>query len=206
MTTTLGTRRRPGRPRDPHLADRAFDATTALLAEGGFAALSMDRIAARAGVAKATLYARWPSKADLVVAAVAHRYGGALPAAPDTGDVREDLVALLGAFCAAMRGDYGRVMAPLIGGLTHDPDLAATFRHEFVEPRRRRVRQALERGRARGQLRSGADLDVLADAGAAMVFLRLLVTGEELDEGLPDRLVRQLLDPWLVDPSPEGRS
>ena len=204
-TTSLDAPRRPGRPRDPELAERVLAATSVLLAEVGFAGLSMDRIAERARVSKATIYARWPSKAELIVEAVANQIGGEPPEAPDTGDVAADLRTLLEALCGAMRGPFGRVMAPLIGELVHDAELASTFRQRFVTPRQGRVRQTLELGRSRGQLHPDADIDLLADVGAAVVFQRLLVTGEALGEELPERLVRQLIGPWLTSRPEAGR-
>jgi len=190
-----------GRPRDPGLRGRVHEAAIALLSEGGFQALTMERIARRAAVSRATLYGRWSCKEQLVVDAITRGIGSELPPAPDTGDVVEDLLVLLEALCAAMRGAPGQIIPPLVGELLHDPELASAFRNHFVNPRRARVREVIERGIAAGQLSAEVDVDLLVDVGAAVVFHRLLVTGEPLPDDLPSRVVLQLVGPWVRSPT-----
>ncbi len=181
--------RGPGRPRSVEL-DRAIRrATIDLLAEESYDALSIEAVAARAGCGKAAIYRRWPSKSALVVDAIAmcKEQGIQLP---DTGSARDDLLVYVRSMVRFLRtSDVGRVMPALMAELARNPELAACFRQEFVRPRRALIHQTLGRGVARGELRPDVDLDIVADALVAVLHHRLLITGQEVDEGLPERLV-----------------
>ncbi len=184
--------RPPGRPRSAD-ADRAIlRATVDLLAEEGYAGVTMEGVAAKAGVGKATVYRRWPSKSSLVVDAVtACRESGGQP--PDTGSAREDLLAFVRAFRDHLRtSDAGRVMPALIAEMLRSPELAATFREGFVLPRRARVLEAVRRGVERGEVRADVDPELVADAVVALLQHRFLVTGMEIDDDLPERLLDML--------------
>lgn len=184
--------RPPGRPRSVE-ADRAIlRAAVDLLAEDGYGGVTMEGVAARAGVGKATVYRRWPSKSALVVDAVtACRESGSPP--PDTGSARDDLVAFVRGFMHHLRtSDAARVMPALVAELSRHPELATTFREGFVQPRRARVREAVRRGVERGELRADLDPELVADAVVALLQHRFLVTGMEIDDQLPDRLVDML--------------
>src|SRR5665647_58447 len=91
--TTAETRAKPGRPRDPQVNEAIFAATLELLAEDGYAQLTIERIAARAGVGKASLYRRWPDKVSVVLEAVSRN--PERPSAPDTGSLRADVLDFL---------------------------------------------------------------------------------------------------------------
>jgi AcrR family transcriptional regulator len=184
--------RPPGRPRSAD-ADRAIlRATVDLLAEEGYAGVTMEGVAAKAGVGKATVYRRWPSKSALVVDAVtACRESGAPP--PDTGSAREDLLGFVRGFRDHLRtSDAGRVMPALVAELARSPELAATFRDGFVLPRRARVLEAVRRGVERGEVRADVDPELVADAVVALLQHRFLVTGMEIDDDLPERVVDML--------------
>lgn len=181
--------RSPGRPRSPEL-DRAIRrAAIDLLAEESYDGLSIEAVASRAGCGKATIYRRWPSKSALVVDAIdtCRDQGFVLP---DTGSAREDVLAYIRGMVRYLRtSDVGRVMPALLAELARNPELAATFRDGFIQPRRALVFDMLARGVARGELRPDFDLDVVADAMVAVIHHRLLVTGQEVDDGLPERLL-----------------
>jgi len=193
MTGARAATPRRGRPKSADLAPRVLEAVLGLLAEGGWEAVSMDRIAAHSGVAKATLYARWPSKAALVVDAISTGVGARIPPAPDTGDVGEDLRLLLVALIRVVDGPFGRVIAAVVGEAVHDPVVAEVFQRLFVGPRRARVHEVIERGVARGQLTADVDVELLGDVGAAIVFQRLLLIGGPLPSDLPGRIVAQFI-------------
>jgi len=181
--------RGPGRPRSPEV-DRAIRrAAIDLLAEESYDALSIEAVAARAGCGKAAIYRRWTSKSALVVDAIAgcKEEGFQLP---DTGSARDDLLAYVEGLVRYLRtSDIGRVMPALVAELARNPELAASFRKVVIEPRRALVLDTLARGVARGELRAEVDLDVVADAMIGVLHHRLLLTGQEVDDGLPERLV-----------------
>ena len=181
--------RPPGRPRSPE-ADRAIlRATVDLLADEGYGGVTMEGVATRAGVGKATVYRRWPCKSALVVDAVtACREHGSQP--PDTGSTREDLLVFVRGFMDHLRtSDLGRVLPALLAELSRNPELASEFREGFVLPRRAKVLAAVQRGVERGEVRSGVDAELVADGVVALLMHRFLVTGMEIDDDLPERVV-----------------
>jgi AcrR family transcriptional regulator len=184
--------RPPGRPRSAE-ADRAIlRAAVDLLADEGYGGVTMEGVAARAGVGKATVYRRWPCKSALVVDAVTTcRESGVLP--PDTGSARADLLVFIRGFMDHLRtSDAGRVMPALVAELSRSPELAQAFREGFVQPRRAKVLEAVRRGVDRGEVRAGVDPELVADGVVALLLHRFLVTGMEIDDGLPERLVDML--------------
>ncbi|HWC38870.1 MAG TPA: TetR/AcrR family transcriptional regulator [Acidimicrobiales bacterium] len=185
--------RRPGRPRSAAAHRAILDAVLALLAEEGFGRLSIEGVAARAGVGKATVYRRWPSKVPLVIEALDTRASERL-SVPDTGTVRGDLTEFLMQLVRAMVGPEGRVVAPLLEAMSRSPALADAFRRDLISPWRQIVNEIVRRGIARGELRADLHFDVALDAPVAIIFHRHLITGEPLDEALVGRLVDQVLD------------
>jgi AcrR family transcriptional regulator len=180
--------RPPGRPRSAE-ADRAIlRAAVDLLADEGYGGVTMEGVAARAGVGKATVYRRWPCKSALVVDAVdACKESASQP--PDTGSVREDLLAFVRGFMHHLRtSDAGRVMPALVAELARSPELAAAFREGFVAPRRARILEAVRRGVERGEVREGVDAELVADGVVALLMHRFLVTGMAIDDELPERV------------------
>lgn len=192
MTTADEAHRGPGRPRSAAVDQAIRRATIDLLADESFDALTIEGVAARAGCGKATIYRRWPSKSALVVDAVAScRDDGSRP--PDTGSAREDLLVYVRGFMAHLRtSDAGRVMPALVAELARNAELATAFRQGFVVPRRAQVHEAVRRGVERGELRPDVDAELVADGVVAILQHRFLITGMEIDEGLPRRLVDML--------------
>jgi AcrR family transcriptional regulator len=164
-----------------------------LLAEEGFAGLSVEAVAARAGVGKATVYRRWPSKVPLVIEAL-DTVASERISAPDTGSARGDLTEFLTQLVRAMDGPDGRLVAPLLEGMSRSQELAEAFRRDLIAPRRDVIIEIIRRGIARGELRPDLHLDVALDAPVAIVFHRLLLTGQVVDEALVGRIVDQVLD------------
>lgn len=187
--TALDFPRPPGRPRSPE-ADRAILAAAVdLLADEGFAGVTMEGVAARAGVGKATVYRRWPTKSALVVDAVTACQESGCPT-PDTGSARGDLLVFVQGFMEHLRtSDAARVMPALVAELSRSPELALAFREGFVQPRRAKVLEVVRRGVERGEVRSAVDPELVADGVVALLMHRFLVTGMEIDDGLPERVV-----------------
>ena len=156
--------------------------------------MTIEGIAARAGVGKQTIYRWWPSRAALVLEA--YLSSAEVVATPKAGrTVRADVRALLGWLIAVLREPTGgRVVAGLVADIQHDADLAEGFHRDVVPARREAMLAALERGRARGEIREDADLELAVDALHGAVFYRLLLSGEALDEDFAARLADQVLE------------
>jgi AcrR family transcriptional regulator len=161
--------RKPGRPRSEHADQAIIEAALDLFAEKGADGLCVEAVAARAGVGKATVYRRWHTKEDLLLAALGSMKSP-LPH-PDTGSVRDDLIALL----TVMSQDAGdprrtRQYTLLLGEGEKYPRLMARYAETVIEPRREVIRSVLRRGIATGQVRADLDVEIamLTLTGSAM--------------------------------------
>lgn len=164
-----------------------------VLRETGYDRLTIDAVAARAKAGKHTVYRRWPSKAELVVAAFVNAVSGK-PALPDTGELRGDLLALMESLVGEL-ARLGDVVAGLVGEIQHNADLARAVRQNYVASRRRLTLEVFERAWARGELSRSADTDLLWQVGPAVLFFRALVSGEPVDHELARRLVDHIVLP-----------
>jgi AcrR family transcriptional regulator len=163
-----------GRVRSDDAREQVLDATTALLEEGGYAALTIEGVAARAQVAKSTIYRWWKSKPALVIDAYAQATAARMPE-PDTGTVADDLTAFLTELYRVV--DYPMRMQALRGLMAEaqlDPDFAATFR-DWIGSRRTVLTGMLLRGIDRGELAGDIDLGYAADLIFGPFWYRLLV-------------------------------
>lgn len=166
-----------------------LEAADGLLVEKGFTGLTMEGIAARAGVAKQTVYRWWPSKTDVLVDAFLQDLAEELTP-PDHGDLTLDLRAYLRQLAHFLgQSDPGAVFRALIAQTQHDPAFAADFRARYLDEQRRRDRLPLERAVQRGQLPTDLDLTAETDQLVGPLYYRVLVTGEPIDEDFLDRLV-----------------
>ncbi|MFI7361362.1 TetR/AcrR family transcriptional regulator [Streptomyces sp. NPDC050149] len=156
-----------------------LEATRDLLREGGFERLSMDAIAARAGVGKQTLYRWWDSKASVVAeAVVADMLAGDDPTAiPDTGDVLADVRSWLDA-CVRAFTTRAALIRALTSAAADDRGEAQRLFQRFTGPHRAAVVARLQRGVEAGQVRHGADLDAVADAFLGSLLFQLLTNNE----------------------------
>jgi AcrR family transcriptional regulator len=186
-------RRSPGRPRSAAAHQAILDSTIQLLSEVGYAATTVEAVATRAGVGKATVYRRWPSKVPLVIEALDARATEQVQI-PRTGSVRGDLSEFLFGLVETLRGPDGRLVAPLLAEISRNPELAEAFRRDLVAPRRAVMEQIVREGMARGDLRPDLDIDLALDAPVGIVMQRLLVLGETVDKASVGRIVDQLLD------------
>ncbi|GLY54599.1 TetR/AcrR family transcriptional regulator [Lentzea sp. NBRC 102530] len=169
-----------------------LEAADDLLAEKGFAGVTIEGIAARAGVAKQTIYRWWPSKVDVLLEAFTEDMAEHLTP-PDTGDLAADLrthLANLAEFLTA--SDPGAVFRALTGQAQHDPALATRLRDEHLSHQRARDRLPLERAIARGDL-PDLDVDEAVDHLVGPVHYRVLVTGTEVSRAFTDNLVAAFL-------------
>jgi AcrR family transcriptional regulator len=185
--------RGPGRPRDARNDGSILAATLAILIEKGYGGLTIEGVAARAGVGRPTVYRRWPSKPALVIAALARSPRLAVPV-PDTGSLRGDLIAAQRNQVELMNSPGSRrVTAGLVADLAADPELSEMYINEHVIPRRSSVWEALQRGIDRGELRPDVDLAFISDLLVGPLFMRSVVWGEPLDPGIAERTVEVVL-------------
>ena len=128
------------------------------------------------------------------VASVSRARTDAVPPPAEQATAREDVRALLGWLIAVLAAPTGgRVVAGLVGDLQHDAVLAEGFHRDVVPARREAMLSALERGRARGEIRADADLELALDAMHGAIFYRLLLSGEPLHDAFAERLASQVL-------------
>ena len=177
MTTTEAPRP-VGRPRDHTLDAVITGATLELLADIGFAALTIEAVATRAGVGKATLYRRWPGKEQLVIDAV--RTLVSEDPDPDTSAaVRDELVGLLEAVRRKSGSSLaGRIFPRLIGDSVDNPEFMRLYREQVLDPRRERFRTALLRGVEQGLVRPDVDTDHAIDLLVGPMAYRNLIRND----------------------------
>lgn len=191
-----------GRPRrrGEVLYAAIFQATLAELAEAGYSRLAMERIAARAGASKASLYKRWPSRAELVVAALQHQAIAPAPA-PDTGNLRDDVLALLRRAAALLAGVFGEAVRGLMAETLTDPARTATLRPNMFIPRNRLMREVLDRAAARGEISPAAITPQLIDLAPALVDHHFLIHGAPIPDDVLTGIVDNVLLPLLRNSS-----
>jgi AcrR family transcriptional regulator len=151
--------RGPGRPREPETDLRILDAALRLMAQGGYVRMSMEQVAAEAGVTKPTIYRRYPGKIQLALAAIVSFCDKDPPIY--SGDTRGDLIVQMQNFKRAMDRPHGMAMlGTMLAEEYETPELLASFREYLVYPRRQAIRTILERARDHGELASDADLEL----------------------------------------------
>lgn len=166
---------RQGRPVNADLTPAILDAVLSLLAEGGYAGLTTAATAQRAGVSTATLYRRWTSKRDLVLAA-AEQLADAESADVDTGTTDGDLRELLTHKQRVLSGAIGATLVALVGESAHDAELAGVLRASVMEPTREHLAAILSRARTRGEA-VDAGPGTAADLIVGMILSRIAFGG-----------------------------
>lgn len=181
--------------RDPEILEAALD----VLAETGFERMTIDEVAARARAGKATLYRRWPSKAELVIDAIACLKKSAydLDALPDTGTLRGDLVAMIKEPSIADAQRKMQVMAGIVSMLSTSPELADVAEEALVAPRRAANRVLIERAIARGEVTDAIDVDLISSVSSAMVAQRLLVERKPVTRAFLLSIIDRIVLPAL---------
>jgi AcrR family transcriptional regulator len=191
--------RRGGRPRSSDAELAILQATRELLVEGGVQKLTVEGVAARAGVAKTTIYRRWRDKDELALAVVLDMVERVVEL-PELGDTRAELLAFVGAAVEVLGSTLmGRVMQGLISDLATDPELGVAFRERVVSVRDAEVERLIARGIARGDLRAGTDPQTAHDLLIGPVYYRLLLTGQPLDGAFATRTVDAVLRAFAPD-------
>ncbi len=167
-------------------------ATLELGQEIGYAKLSMEAVAARAGASKQTLYRRWPSKAALLFDSLLSVGGPSLDY-PDTGDVVADLRTQIHAAVDLLAGPHsGPLFKAVISEAQHDPRIAAALNEQFVTPQADKTVARLEAAREQGQLSPDFDLALAMAVLSGPLYFQLLITQEPLTREYVDRIVDAL--------------
>lgn len=185
--------RSSGRPRSERSKAAILAAVRKQLLKSGYASLTIEAVARRAGVSKATIYRWWRTKGELVLEAAEKEI--AIGTVHDTGDSRADLETAIG----QLIDTFSRPLASIVifaaittGG--SDPKMAQIFRDRYVYPWRVSAFEALERARARGDV-SAEDLHFLLDVIVGTVFQRTLVMKEPVIKGLKENLLGVIFGP-----------
>lgn len=182
---------RRGRPRSVGVDEALLAATLELATEVGISRMSMDVLAQRAGVSKATIYRRWPSKEALVLDALQHAIKPFEQV--DTGTLRSDLDLYLGELAERMtNGSASDILPHLIEVSVRDEVLRASL-DDYVRMRRQPLRTIIERAMSRGELPADTDVDVLLDAIISPFIYRRLLSHDVMDDDFVRRLVALVL-------------
>ncbi len=174
-----------GRPRSTAARKAILEAALAELRERGYAALTVEGIASRAGVGKQTIYRWWPSKADVVLDALLDLTATRITV-PDKGSLVEDLVAFLRA-TFRQRGQRP-VLVGLMAQAVLDPAFATQFRDRFLFARREALRGILRRAVDRGEVAAELDLELLIDVVYGVLWYRLLLDHAPISEAAGQQL------------------
>jgi AcrR family transcriptional regulator len=186
--TGAGDKRAPGRPRSEESRQSILRSTLKLLQQdGGFAELSIEAIAADAGVGKTTVYRWWPTKAALVADAFSASAEEELRF-PNSGSVYTDINIQMRGLIRIFRSQRGKVVAALLAGGQSDPELLEAYRDRFLWPRRRQAYETLQRGVDRGELPVGSDFDLILDSLYGPILMRFLIRHVKLDENFADEI------------------
>jgi AcrR family transcriptional regulator len=187
--------RRLPRRRNQVLIDAILAATLAELTENGYMGLSVERVAKRARTSKAAIYRRWPARADLVAAAIHHT--GDHDVAPDTGDVRTDLFAVLRAAADRLAGPYGEAARGLITETLANPDATQEVRQRLVHGRNQVITAVVERAVARRQARPQALTPQLISLAPALLVHHYLLHGTPIEDQTINDILDQVVMPLI---------
>ena len=196
--------RRPGRPRNASYDKTILEAALEILVEKGYTGFTIDGVAARTGVGRPTIYRRWPSKAALAIAAL--DAGVPVTATPDTGCLREDLLAFQRDRVKRMNLPPTRpVVAGLVSESVADPALAAAFLTWYLR-RQEGVNLILRRAVDRGELPPRVDFELVNDLLMGPLFTRSVVRGQPLEARHGDETVDIVLTAFGTGKEPPRRT
>ncbi|MGM9473301.1 TetR/AcrR family transcriptional regulator [Pseudarthrobacter sp. YS3] len=175
-----------------------LDATRELLGEAGFGSLTVEGVAARAGVAKTTIYRRYRSKTDLALAVLLEMVDD-VSTRPYVDDTGAELMRLVDRTVQLMSSTVmGRIMKGLVSEVAADPELARVYRERVVSHRVADVEALVDRGVSRGELRAGLDPEMVTDLLLGPIYYRFFLSGAPLDKRFGERLVATLLPAFTV--------
>jgi AcrR family transcriptional regulator len=191
--------RGPGRPRSEKARKAVIRSTLALLKRVGFNELTIEAVAVRAGVGKATVYRWWPSKAELVIASFVSAVEEELRF-PSAGRVLDSIHEQMKRWAVIFRSPLGQIVATVIGAGQSEPEILDAFRAHWVEPRRIEARRLLRQAIKNGEIRADLDPDTVLDLLYGPLYLRLLLKHASLDENFVNTVFE------VVSPALSARS
>jgi len=166
--------------------------TLKILGENGFSDFTIEDVAQRASVGKATVYRWWPNKGALIADAFANNTTRRLHF-PDTGHIQTDMSRQMRQLIKVFRSPRGRIVAAILAAGQSDKDLIAAFRERFLWPRRREAYETLRRGIRRGELRKDIDPDLVLDSLYGPIYMRFLIRHDRLTPDFVNRLCALVL-------------
>jgi AcrR family transcriptional regulator len=192
LMTDQAAAAKPGRKRSEDSRLAILRAAFELVGELGYNRLTIEGIAARSGAGKQTIYRWWPSKADVLLDALATKADLFIPL-PDEGRLADDLHAFLAAsFALGRRSEVVDVLRALMAEAQVNAEFGERFRSGFLQRRRDALSAILDRGTERGELRSGLSAGTAADIVFGVIWYRILATREPLTDGLTEELITAL--------------
>jgi AcrR family transcriptional regulator len=189
VTAPLGR----GRTRDASRDEALRAAALELLAEIGYDRLTMDAVAARARASKATIYRRWPGKAELIVDALQSLKGTSL--ATDTGSLAGDLDAVARTTASADSQFDAQLMMGLITALARDAELRRVFRERLIDPHTSILKQVFTRAVQRGEMPADSNLDLLVTLYPALMLHHLLTQGKTPGAAYARQVIHEVILP-----------
>jgi AcrR family transcriptional regulator len=177
-----------GRPRSEESEEAILEATIQLLSEKPLREISMEEIARKAGVGKATIYKWWPSKAYVALDAFLKKTNQMIPTS-DTGSVKTDILEQLRSLMVFYRSPAGRILGQFIAESQIDAKFAALFRKLFLKPRRELVGVIFDRGVERGEIEQNLNRELVLDLIYGPAIYRMIVGHGPLEKKLADEMV-----------------
>jgi AcrR family transcriptional regulator len=187
-----GGKRPPGRPRSEQARQAILRSTLQILGKTGFSDLTIEEVAARARVGKATVYRWWPNKDALIADAFASSTTSRLHF-PDTGSIHSDMSRQMRQLIKVFKSPRGRIVSAILAAGQSDEESIAAFRERFLKPRRREAYETLRRAIRRGELRKDVDLDLLLDSLYGPIYMRFLIRHDRLTAQFVDHLCELVL-------------
>jgi AcrR family transcriptional regulator len=189
-----------GRPRDPNTDETILEATARCLARDGYSRMTVGAVASEAGVTRPTIYRRWPTKAELTVAAISELV--LRDTLPRTGDARADLLEIVRAVYRALIDQKRmRLFGSIFAEDHHNPNFVELFRKHVIKPRHQQFEDALNAGIASGQIRDGVDIAIVTDFLVGS-FLSRWISGGVVPADWPERTVTLLWPSISTDGTP----
>lgn len=185
------------RRRGAELDDAIRGATLELLGSGGPAAVTMEAVAAAARTSKAVLYRRWPDSRALLRDTLVGMARAAIPH-EDTGSYRGDMLAVLRGWAALFTGPQSAMLRGVVAAAVQDEQLAETLARDLIGYRKAQMAELLERGVERGDVRADVPVHIARELGQSVLWHRLLVSGDPIDDDLVVELVDEVLVPFVA--------